>query len=465
MLITRNAFKLFYNALVQKMKDFKGNWNQNDPTAHDYIKNRPFYNEKLLEINWDGIVNSEFFTATIGEDFLLHYYKVSDQFYSSTEFIGAVVDVSGVEENGLSSVLAPSFYITSDMTTTRSDGVVVVQNGLALVISAPSAVTNDSYSIPSAGTYILHAKAEDISVILGVSASSNIYASKIVKENIVKIDKKYLPDLPDMDYVSYEKWQDLTEDQMLMARENIGAGTSDFSGDYRDLKNQPTIYQYVVRYDATQSLTDDDKSKARNNIDAISRDEALSVTIEQTLTDRQKKLARDNIGASDFDGSFESLTDAPNVMTLDTEQNVPNRKVLNFGQDQSVDGTMTGLEINTCMWKDTDGEMNYHTLLGNGTIKMSRTYADGTSQEMMLSPGIIATGMDTIQFQRHHALSGQSVRIVNLLSPVDYHDAATKGYVDDIVGDIDTMELITVADIDNICGQDIQYVNISEGAF
>jgi len=31
--------------------------------------------------------------------------------------------------------------------------------------------------------------------------------------------------------------------------------------------------------------------------------------------------------------------------------------------------------------------------------------------------------------------------------------------------DVDAMELITVEDIDNICGQDIQYVNISEGAF
>lgn len=45
MLINFNHLKTFYNALVHKMKNFRGNWNQNDPTADDYIANRPFYEE------------------------------------------------------------------------------------------------------------------------------------------------------------------------------------------------------------------------------------------------------------------------------------------------------------------------------------------------------------------------------------------------------------------------------------
>jgi hypothetical protein len=40
MLINFNRLKTFYNALAQKMKSFRGNWNQNDPSADDYIKNR-----------------------------------------------------------------------------------------------------------------------------------------------------------------------------------------------------------------------------------------------------------------------------------------------------------------------------------------------------------------------------------------------------------------------------------------
>lgn len=50
MLINFNHLKTFYSALTQKMKDFRGNWNQNDSTAEDYIKNRPFYSEKLTDV-------------------------------------------------------------------------------------------------------------------------------------------------------------------------------------------------------------------------------------------------------------------------------------------------------------------------------------------------------------------------------------------------------------------------------
>lgn len=43
MLTIRKVIKTFYNALLQRFKKYRGNWEQNDPTADDYIKNRPFY--------------------------------------------------------------------------------------------------------------------------------------------------------------------------------------------------------------------------------------------------------------------------------------------------------------------------------------------------------------------------------------------------------------------------------------
>ena len=45
MLITFEQFKTYYKALIQKVKGFRGNWNQNDPTADDYIKGRTHYSE------------------------------------------------------------------------------------------------------------------------------------------------------------------------------------------------------------------------------------------------------------------------------------------------------------------------------------------------------------------------------------------------------------------------------------
>ena len=50
MLTTREVIKTFYNALLQRLKKYRGNWEQNDPTADDYIKNRPFYTDETKKI-------------------------------------------------------------------------------------------------------------------------------------------------------------------------------------------------------------------------------------------------------------------------------------------------------------------------------------------------------------------------------------------------------------------------------
>lgn len=50
MLTTREVIKTFYNALLQRLKKHRSDWNQNDPTADDYIKNRPFYTDETKKI-------------------------------------------------------------------------------------------------------------------------------------------------------------------------------------------------------------------------------------------------------------------------------------------------------------------------------------------------------------------------------------------------------------------------------
>ena len=42
--------------------------------------------------------------------------------------------------------------------------------------------------------------------------------------------------------VRYDESQALTSEQQEQARSNIGAGTSDFSGSYNDLTDQPTLF-------------------------------------------------------------------------------------------------------------------------------------------------------------------------------------------------------------------------------
>ena len=54
------------------------------------------------------------------------------------------------------------------------------------------------------------------------------------------------------DAVKYTE-QTLTTAQQAQARENIGAGTSDFSGDYSDLENKPKVNGVPLDGDMTTS--------------------------------------------------------------------------------------------------------------------------------------------------------------------------------------------------------------------
>ena len=129
--------------------------------------------------------------------------------------------------------------------------------------------------------------------------------------------------------------QTLTEEQKQQARENIGAGTSSFSGSYDDLTDKPVIPQVpqdIVKY-SQQTLTEEQKQQARENIGAGtssfsgSYDELTDKPVipqmpqdivkysRQTLTEEQKQQARENIGAgtSSFSGSYDELTDKPEL--------------------------------------------------------------------------------------------------------------------------------------------------------
>lgn len=50
MLTIREVIKLCFNALLQRLKKHRGNWDQNDPSADDYIKNRPFYTDETNHV-------------------------------------------------------------------------------------------------------------------------------------------------------------------------------------------------------------------------------------------------------------------------------------------------------------------------------------------------------------------------------------------------------------------------------
>ena len=57
MLVNFDSLKTFYNIILQKLKSSRSNWNQTDPTALDYIKNRPSEVTSDDIIDWMGESN------------------------------------------------------------------------------------------------------------------------------------------------------------------------------------------------------------------------------------------------------------------------------------------------------------------------------------------------------------------------------------------------------------------------
>lgn len=83
MLTIREVIRTFYNALIHRFKKFRSNWDQNDPTADDFIKNRPFYVDDSKSI----VVMEEtsFFADSYGEAELpLHFFPEESAAYKVT---------------------------------------------------------------------------------------------------------------------------------------------------------------------------------------------------------------------------------------------------------------------------------------------------------------------------------------------------------------------------------------------
>ena len=146
--------------------------------------------------------------------------------------------------------------------------------------------------------------------------------------------------------------QGLTDDEKGNARTNIGAGSSNFSGDYNDLSNKPAL-KTVATSGSYNDLTDKPTIPAVNNatltiqkngtnvqtftanassnvtanitmsksdvgLGNVGNFKAVSTVASQGLTDTEKSNARTNIdaGTSSFSGSYNDLTNKPTIPTV-----------------------------------------------------------------------------------------------------------------------------------------------------
>lgn len=113
-----------------------------------------------------------------------------------------------------------------------------------------------------------------------LNAYNNLLA--MVPDNIEFNGVKFIP-------------QALTEKEKNIARENIGAGTSDIT--QQDIDN--TINNNTISYKLQQNLSAEQKELARKNIGAGTSNANYAVEyVNQNLTEQQKEDARRNIGAA-----------------------------------------------------------------------------------------------------------------------------------------------------------------------
>ena len=156
-------------------KQVQTDWNQNDTTAKDYIKNRPGGYEERVEITWDGDTTGR--VKTTVEEMPGAWYKVSDKILTADQIIGGTITVI---QNGASH----SIVVTSDMIFRSDYGVGI--GGSAIMISAKQGIINIgnyNISIPESGIYFASVSKDEISS--SVSSFSNIITHPF--------DDKYIP--------------------------------------------------------------------------------------------------------------------------------------------------------------------------------------------------------------------------------------------------------------------------------
>lgn len=144
-------------------------WNQNDPTAADYIKNRTHYDEQTV-IEWDGDT-----TGLVGANGEL--YKVSDVIPAKSDVLGGTITLS----NG------SAITITPDMTgMTDGDSFTIAE--FALIIASAGVFSDKGFSFTETGIYFM--------------SGSNVHTSKLVYGSTKTIDPKYLPSDAVLPYVT-----------------------------------------------------------------------------------------------------------------------------------------------------------------------------------------------------------------------------------------------------------------------
>ena len=229
MLINFNQLKTFYNALVQKMKGFRGNWNQNDASADDYIKGRTHW----VETGETVVLPLTNLTSTEVE---LQHPLVEGETY---HIIWDGIEYESIARN------------YDGWLMLGNNAIYDYDNGIETDTGEPFALETEG-SEKQAHIYLPPRPREAI--------ADDDYAQHTIcitsyGEIVHKLDKKFI-DIPD-GLVTEEEVLNLMDEELAPVA---------WTNNYNSLSGRPSIPTEFIRYDIKQVLSESQKSTARENM-------------------------------------------------------------------------------------------------------------------------------------------------------------------------------------------------------
>lgn len=320
----------------------QADWNQNDETAADYIKNRPFYTgdtvlteivpETTATLQVDGeiygaeIANSSSFTFEVGTTYIVNWngteYTSVGGTFRGASYVGNISAITGGESTGepFLIVITPNGAIilyAFDATAAGETRTFSISTNLTDVHKIDAKYFPDGYPYTSLVTRTLVDNVS-IKVSSGGGSVQNPFSltleagetyTVIWDENTYKCVAYTLDGAPVVGNATIvnSEWVGGNNEPFLIVTPNnmvlvyaqeagthtISISSSALEVHQMDVKFVPTdSFDGFVKYDISQSLTTNQKNQVITNIGAVSYD------ISQSLTTNEKNVARTNIGAA-----------------------------------------------------------------------------------------------------------------------------------------------------------------------
>lgn len=160
----------------------QSDWNQNNETANDYIKNRPFFaTGDVQTITWDGDTTNKTAYGDL-------YYHVSDLICDKSDFIGAIV----TQDDGGTTTIAT----VKELDTTNNGQ--ATKNLLSFYESDGSEILYVIYCLKDNTIYHSTTYSSGIYFLCTADANSKFYNSKITFSKVIgtrykTLDSRHLP--------------------------------------------------------------------------------------------------------------------------------------------------------------------------------------------------------------------------------------------------------------------------------